>query len=158
MRNGFPSPARAPVGAGASRLRSRSVRALGKVVEEFKAAPGVAEVVSPIGEPGVVGALDLDEAVSRTAKGSPRTNRVACATERDRDAPRPGRAHSGAPRRRVAPRRQGGRDPSLPQAGSVEELHRENHGRRSPDPLQLHGNPSAEGRCLEFLHETVSVP
>ena len=45
------------------RLRSRSVCAPGQVVEECQAAPGVPGAPSPFGEPGVMGAVDLDEAV-----------------------------------------------------------------------------------------------
>ena len=59
---------------------------------------------------------------------------------------------------RFAPRWQGGRDPSLPQAGSVEEFHRQDHRRHPPDALQLHRHPRAEGRCLESLHERCRYP
>ena len=44
--------------------RSRCVSAPGQVVEERQASPGVAAVASAFGEPGVVGAVDLDEAVA----------------------------------------------------------------------------------------------
>ena len=58
----------------------------------------------------------------------------------------------------LAPRRQGRRDPSLSQPGSVEELHRQDHRRHPPDALQLHRHPSAEGRCLELSTRMLSVP
>lgn len=52
-------PRRAP-----TRLRSRCVGAPGQVVEERQASPGVAAVASAFGEPGPVGAVDVDEAVA----------------------------------------------------------------------------------------------
>lgn len=44
-------------------LRSRSVRASVQVVEECQAPPGMPAAPSPFGEPSVMGAVDLDEAV-----------------------------------------------------------------------------------------------
>ena len=46
------------------RIRSSGVGAPRQVVEEFEAPPGGRPVASASGKPGVVGAADLDEAVS----------------------------------------------------------------------------------------------